>query len=211
MANADRLPHPKESKMIQFLDVINYYKSLSHQKEAIAYLQENIPQNILDRFTEIWRTPTEPESEPVDQQRHINRDGLELIKSSEGCVLYTYDDGVGVPTIGYGHTEGVEWGQTITQTQAEELLKQDLNYFEQEVSNLVTVPLTDNQFSALVSFAFNVGIGAFAESTLLRFLNQGDYIGASEQFGRWVNGGGEVMPGLVFRRSLERELFLTQE
>jgi lysozyme len=194
--------------MIQLLDVINYYKSLSHQKEAIAYLQENIPQNILEQFTEIWRTP---ESEPVSQHRQINHDGLELIKSSEGCVLYTYDDGVGIPTIGYGHTEGVEWGQTITQSESEQLLKQDLNYFEKEVTRLVTVPLTDNQFSALVSFAFNIGTGAFAESTLLRFLNRGDYITASEQFGRWVNGGGEVMPGLVFRRSLERELFLTQE
>jgi lysozyme len=198
--------------MIQLLDVINYYKSLDHQKEAIAYLQENIPQNILDRFTEIWRTP-EPELElkPADKHRQINRNGLELIKSSEGCVLQTYDDGVGVPTIGYGHTVGVIWGQTITQEQAEELLKQDLNYFEKEVTRLVTVLLTDNQFSALVSFNFNVGTGAFAESTLLRFLNQGDYIGASKQFGRWVNGGGKEMAGLVFRRSLERELFLTQE
>jgi lysozyme len=194
--------------MIQLLDVINYYKSLSHQKEAIAYLQENTPPNVLEQFTEIWRTP---KSEPVSQHRQINRDGLELIKSSEGCVLYTYDDGVGISTIGYGHTEGVEWGQTITQTQAEELLKQDLNYFEKEVTRSVTVPLTDNQFSALVSFAFNIGTGALTESTLLRFLNQGDYIGASQQFGRWVNGGGKEMAGLVFRRSLERELFLTQE
>jgi lysozyme len=198
--------------MIQLLDVINYYKSLDHQKEAIAYLQENIPQNILDKFTEIWRTlETETEPAAVSGHRQINRDGLELIKSSEGCVLYTYDDGVGIPTIGYGHTKGVTWGQTITQSEAEELLKQDLYYFEKEVTRLVTVPLTDNQFSALVSFAFNVGTGAFAESTLLRFLNDGDYIGASEQFGRWVNGGGKEMAGLVFRRSLERELFLTQE
>jgi GH24 family phage-related lysozyme (muramidase) len=190
--------------------LINYYKSLPHQKGAIAYLQENIPQNVLDQFTEIWRTP-EPAAMPADEHRQINHDGLELIKSSEGCVLYTYDDGVGVPTIGYGHTEGVEWGQTITQSEAEELLKQDLNYFEKEVTRLVTVPLNNNQFSALVSFTFNVGTGALAESTLLRFLNQGDYIGASQQFGRWVNGGGKEMAGLIFRRSLERELFLTQE
>jgi lysozyme len=194
--------------MIQLLDVINYYKSLDHQKEAIAYLQENIPQDVLEQFTEIWRTP---KPEPVSQHRQINRDGLELIKSSEGCILHTYDDGVGVPTIGYGHTEGVTWGQTITQTQAEELLKQDLNYFEQDVSSLLTVPVTDNQFAALVSLCYNIGTGAFAESTLLRFLNQGDYSGAAEQFGRWVNGGGKEMAGLIFRRSLERELFLTQE
>jgi GH24 family phage-related lysozyme (muramidase) len=203
--------------MIQFLDVINYYKSLSHQKEAIAYLQENIPQNVLDRFTEIWRTAeTEPEQAPepvaeVSQHRQINSDGLELIKSAEGCILYTYDDGVGVPTIGYGHTADVRWGQCISQEQAEAFLKEDLNYFEQDVAHLVTVPLTDNQFAALVSLCYNIGSGAFAGSTLLRFLNEGDYITAAEQFGRWNRGGGEVMPGLVARRSLERELFLTPD
>jgi lysozyme len=200
--------------MIQFLEVIKYYKSLPHQQEAIAYLQENIPQNVLDKFAEIWRTPKpEPEQTPevaeVSQHRQINRDGLELLKAAEGCILYTYDDGVGVPTIGYGHTAGVQWGQCISQEQAEELLRQDLNYFEQDVSELVKVPVTDNQFAALVSLCYNIGTGAFAGSTLLRFLNDGDYITAAEQFGRWNRGGGEVMPGLVTRRALERELFLT--
>jgi len=123
--------------------------------------------------------------------------------------LQTYDDGVGVLTIGYGHTQGVNWGQTITQLQAEELLKQDLNYFEQSVTTLVKVPLTENQFAALVSFTFNVGVGAFSESTLLRLLNQKDYRAAADQFQRWVNGGGKEMAGLVRRREAERTLFLT--
>jgi GH24 family phage-related lysozyme (muramidase) len=190
--------------MIQLLDVINYYKGLEHQKKAIAYLQNAIPKEILEKFTELWRTA------PKTQPNQINQSGLNLIKEFEGCILTTYDDGVGVPTIGYGHTLGVTWGQTITFAEAEQLLKEDLTYFENGVNELVKVPLTDNQFSALVSFAFNVGVGAFEESTLLRVLNQKDYDAASDQFLRWVNGGGKVMAGLVRRREAERNLFLSE-
>lgn len=72
------------------------------------------------------------------------------------------------------------------------------------------VPINENQFSALVSFAFNVGVGALEESTLLALLNSGDYIGASDQFRRWTNAGGGELPGLITRRKLERDLFLTK-
>jgi GH24 family phage-related lysozyme (muramidase) len=188
--------------MIQLLDVINYYKGLEHQKKAIAYLQNAIPKEILEKFSELWRT--------TPKHRQINQSGLNLIKEFEGIRLNTYDDGVGVPTIGYGHTLGVTWGQTITIAEAEQLLKEDLTYFENGVNELVKVPLTDNQFSSLVSFAFNVGVGAFEESTLLRVLNQKDYEAASDQFLRWVNGGGKVMAGLVRRREAEQNLFLTE-
>ncbi len=147
---------------ILLTDVIAYYKGLDHQKAAIAYLQDVTPKEVLDKFAELWRAaPTQ------SNHRQINKSGLNLLKEFEGCVLQAYDDGVGVPTIGYGHTENVTWGQTITQSQAEEFLKEDLNYFEKSITNLVKVPLTDNQFSALVCFAFNVGVGGLETSTLL--------------------------------------------
>jgi lysozyme len=191
--------------MIQLLDVIAYYRGLDHQKKAIAYLQNNIPKPVLEKFAKLWRDA--PKHKPKNRQ--INQAGLSLIKDFEGCVLSAYDDGVGVLTIGYGHTQGVTWGQTITQAQAEELLTEDLTYFENSVTNLVKVPLTDNQFAALVSFTFNVGVGAFTESTLLRLLNQSQYQAAAAQFLRWVNGGGKEMAGLVRRRKAEQDLFLT--
>jgi len=191
--------------MIQLLDVIAFYKGLNHQKKAIAYLQNNIPKPVLEKFADLWRASLK--ADPAHRQ--INQAGLNLIKDFEGCILQTYDDGVGVLTIGYGHTQGVTWGQTITQLQAEEILKQDLNYFEKSVTDLVKVPLTDNQFAALVSFTFNVGVGALTESTLLRSLNQSKYQTAADQFLRWVNGGGKEMAGLVRRREAERTLFLT--
>jgi len=202
----------KENNMIQILDVIEYYRNQPNQNEAIAYLQANIPQNVLVRFAEIWRKPEpkpEPESVNIIQQRKINKAGLYLLKEFEGLVLYTYDDGVGVPTIGYGHTKGVLWGMIISESQAEKFLKEDLEYFEAKVTEMVTVRLTENQYSAIVSLCYNIGEGALGGSTLMRLLNDGDYQGAANQFGRWINGGGNVMEGLVRMREAERELFLT--
>jgi GH24 family phage-related lysozyme (muramidase) len=136
--------------------------------------------------------------------------GVNLIKSFEGCVLHSYRDAVGVLTIGYGHTGNVKDGQTITQTQAEELLKGDLKRFEDGVNSLVKVKLNQNQFDALVSFSYNVGVGALKTSDLLEKLNKGDYTGASSEFARWCHAGGKVLKGLVLRREAERVLFLKQ-
>jgi lysozyme len=99
--------------------------------------------------------------------------------------------------------------QVITQATAIALLDRDLAEFEQGVSDLVQVPLTDNQYAALVSFTFNVGLGAFGSSTMLGYLNSGNYAAVGNQFGLWVNGGGRVLPGLVRRRQAELRLFLT--
>lgn len=138
----------------------------------------------------------------------INAAGLNLIKSFEGVRLRTYNDGVGVPTIGYGHTgPDVYYGLEITQARAEQLLVQDLKRFEDAVRRAVKVSLNDNQFAALVSFTFNVGEGALQSSTLLRLLNAGDYNGASAQFLRWSYAGGQQLPGLYRRRQAERALF----
>lgn len=137
----------------------------------------------------------------------ISKAGLDLIKQFEGLYLKAYRCPAGVPTIGYGHTAGVAMGQTITQQQADDYLRRDVRQFERAVARLVTVPLTQGQFDALVSFAFNLGEGALAQSTLLRMLNAGDYAGAAAQFDRWNKAGGRVLPGLVRRRAAERALF----
>lgn len=139
----------------------------------------------------------------------INEAGLNLIKDFEGCRLKAYLCPAGVWTIGYGHTQGVKPDMVINQLQAERFLRQDLKRFEDAVTSLVKVPITPNQFSALVSFAYNVGTGALYDSTLLRKLNKKDYKGAANEFLRWNKAGGKVLPGLTRRRLAEKDLFET--
>lgn len=160
--------------------------------------------------------PAPPPPKPGSSTEHINQDGLTIIKHFEGLELRAYQDSVGVWTIGYGHTAAagpptVYAGQVISEAEAEAILKRDLELFEDGVRDLVKVPVNSNQFSALVSFSFNVGLGALAESTLLRKLNAGDYQGAADEFPRWVKAGGQTLPGLVRRRDAERALFLSQD
>lgn len=140
---------------------------------------------------------------------NISQNGINLIKQFEGCVLHTYKDPTGVFTIGYGHTRGVKDGDKITQTEANNLLKGDLKTFSNGVTNLVKVSLNQNQFDALVSFAYNLGLGNLESSTLLSKLNHGDYAGASNEFPKWVHAGGVVLNGLVKRRKAEQALFDT--
>lgn len=139
----------------------------------------------------------------------ISEKGIELIKSFEGLRLEAYLDSVDVPTIGYGHTRGVKLGQTITQEQADALLEEDIHEFELAIQRLVHVNLTQNQFDALVSFTFNLGIGSLKQSTLLKKLNAGDITGAANEFNRWVYAGGKKLTGLVKRRSAERLMFIS--
>ena len=137
----------------------------------------------------------------------IGEKGLELIKSFEGLRLRAYLCPAKVWTIGYGHTGDVRGGQVITQSQADDLLKQDLRRFEIAVRKLAKVPLTQNQFDALVSFAYNVGEAALSRSTLLRKLNAGDLAGTKLEFAKWNKGGGKVLAGLTRRRADEANLF----
>lgn len=140
---------------------------------------------------------------------NISKKGIDLIKRFEGCRLKAYRCPAGVWTIGYGHTNNVRPDDIITQDDAEELLKRDLKVHEDNVKRVVKIALTQNQFDALVSFEYNVGYGAFANSTLLKLLNAGNYNAASKQFERWVYAGDRVLEGLVKRRKAERELFLS--
>ena len=140
----------------------------------------------------------------------ISTNGIDLICSFEGLRLKAYDDGVGVWTIGYGTTvingTKVKKGDTCTVEQAKSYMANDLKQFESAV-NQVKVPLNQNQYDALVSLAYNIGVSAFLNSTLFKKLNAKDYKGAAEQFPRWNRAGGKVMRGLTNRRSKERKLF----
>ncbi|UIM54092.1 lysozyme [Serratia marcescens] len=144
----------------------------------------------------------------------ISDDGMALIKRFEGLRLQAYQDSVGVWTIGYGWTQPVARrkvgaGMAIDVATAERLLVCGVAQFERGVERLVAVTITQGQFDALVSFAYNLGLRALENSTLLRRLNAGDRQGAADQFGRWVNAGGVRLDGLVARRAAERALFLT--
>lgn len=142
----------------------------------------------------------------------MNAAGIKLIKDFEGCKLKAYKDIVGVLTIGYGHTgPDVFEGQVITQEEAERLLRDDLEAFEVGVARLVKVALTENQYAALVSFAYNLGLGALGGSTLLKLLNKGDPEGAALEFTKWSHAGGRVVAGLVRRREAEKALFLQDD
>ena len=141
---------------------------------------------------------------------NLGEAGVALIREFEQCRLRAYkptpDD---VWTIGWGHTAGVRMGDTCTQEEADAWFAEDVVRFEQAVNAAVTVPLTQNEFDALVSFAYNVGVGAFRGSTLVRLLNNSDYEGAEKQFLRWTKQAGNELAGLVRRRNAERDLFNT--
>ena len=139
----------------------------------------------------------------------INKDGLELIKWFEGLSLKAYKCPANVWTIGYGHTGfDVSEGMLISTERAEELLKQDLEKFENIVNRGLKVEVTENQFSALVSLCYNIGGGAFLKSTALRKVNLLDFDGAVEGIKMWNKAGGRILAGLVNRRNAECILFV---
>ena len=134
--------------------------------------------------------------------------GIELIKHFEGCELEAYKCPAGVWTIGYGHIKGVHEGMTITEHQAEEMLKSELHEYEGYINDYVTVPLNQNQFDAMVSWVYNLGGGNLRASTLLKVLNAGEYDGVPAQMLRWNKAGGKVLEGLTRRRQAEADLFV---
>lgn len=146
--------------------------------------------------------------------RKVNKAGIELIKSFEGLRLSPYLCPAKIPTIGYGTTYYEDGKKVtmqdpdITETRAEELLVKHIETFAKEVEAVIKVSLTDNQFAALVSFAYNLGTPNLKSSTLLRKLNAGDYAGAANEFERWNKAGGKVLAGLTRRRQAEKALFL---
>jgi lysozyme len=136
--------------------------------------------------------------------------GFKMTESFEGLQLTAYKDVAGVWTNGYGNTHNVVPGTTITMEQAVSDRASNIEGSEFVVNRVVTVPLTQNQFDALVDFVFNLGSGNFQSSTLLRKLNSGDYAGASQEFPKWDHSGGVVVAGLTRRRLAEQALFNTK-
>ena len=146
----------------------------------------------------------------------ISQRGVDVIKRHEGLRLQAYRDAVGVVTIGYGHTRSARIGQVISPGDAEALLRADLDGFELGVARLVTRPIDQSQFDALVSFAFNVGLDIDADrraeglgdSTLLALVNAGRDLDAAIEFPKWNKAGGRPLLGLTRRRLAEAQLFL---
>ncbi|KYQ83468.1 lysozyme [Acinetobacter sp. NRRL B-65365] len=148
-----------------------------------------------------------------DYERSISKAGINLITSFEDLKLDAYDDGTGTWTIGFGTTvypDGirVQQGDHCTAEQAKSFFQHDLRRFQKAVNKAVLVTLSQNQFDALVSLSYNIGQNAFKNSTLLKYLNAGDYRAAADQFLVWNKGGGQILKGLVHRREVERTLFL---
>lgn len=145
----------------------------------------------------------------------ISPKGLEIIKQHEGFSATAYPDPGsknGLPwTIGYGHTATAKKGMRITRAKAEELLKQDVRWAERVVERHIKVPLNQNQFDALTSFAFNVGEKQFKGSSVCKEANKGNHAKVPSRLALWIKNDGSVMPGLVKRRGQEGELYMTPE
>ena len=144
----------------------------------------------------------------------VSDDCIKMIKHHEGVRLKPYKDPIGLWTVGVGHLIGdgktlpIEWFRTFTMDEVDELLKKDLQRFERGVLRLCPNHLTQSRFDALVSFAFNVGLGNLQASTLRQKHNRGDVLGAAKEFLRWNKAGGKVFRGLTIRRQDESNLYL---
>lgn len=155
-----------------------------------------------------------PKLDTQDKQKYsLSDNGMKLLEQFEGLRLEAYLDSASIYTIGYGtikYPDGrkVKKGDKITKAQAKEYKLHDLKEFESTVNTSVKVALTQNQYDALVSLSYNIGSGAFKNSTLLKKLNNGDYKGAADQFLVWNKVNSKRVQGLVNRREAERNLFL---
>jgi lysozyme len=141
----------------------------------------------------------------------ISKEGVCLIKRFEGCKLEAYYDAVNVLTIAYGRTKGVKAGDTCTQEQADAWLEEELQEYGGYVNEAVNVPLSQNQFDALVSWTYNLGPSNLNKSTMLKVLNNGEYEEVPAQMRRWNKAGGKVLEGLTRRRNAESLLFEGKE
>lgn len=143
----------------------------------------------------------------------ISENGLKFIKGFEGEILHVYDDGYGYPTGGVGHLikpeDHLKLGDKVSQAQSDAWLKKDLAGCVKIVNDFVSRPVTQNQFDAMVSLAFNIGIGGFKKSSVLSLVNQGSFKAASNRFGLWIHSNGKISKGLIRRRAAEAKLFLT--
>lgn len=136
-----------------------------------------------------------------------SKDGAALTEQFESCRLEAYQDSVGVWTIGWGHTGGIQEGDTCTQEMADQWLQNDIKEAESAVNAHLKVPVNQHIFDSVVDLAFNIGTGNFDGSTLLKDINAGDFKAAVEEFEKWDFAGGKVVAGLLRRRLAEKEEF----
>ena len=143
----------------------------------------------------------------IRNKMKISENGLELIKKFEGCETTAYQDSVGVWTIGFGHTKGVEEGQTCSIEDAESMLANEMDEYEGYINNMVKVDLQQHEFDALVAWVYNLGPTNLGESTMLKVLNGGQFDRVPEEMNRWTRAGGKILEGLVRRRQAESLMF----
>ena len=147
-------------------------------------------------------------SEPWVNHLSISPAGRALIESFEGLKLEAYQDCRGIWTIGYGHTGCVKEGDTCTQAQADAWQASDAAFVANVLNSQLAVEVSQNQFDALGSLAYNIGVGHFLASTLFALLQKGDFAGAAEQFEKWSFANGKWVDGLHRRRLAEKQMFL---
>ncbi len=147
----------------------------------------------------------------------LSEAGEALIKEFESCRLEAYQDSVGIWTIGWGHIHGVKKGDKITQEEADAIFDAEIEMYIDGVNSMLKVEVTQGQFDAMVSLAYNVGLDmdlddvaeGLGDSTLLKKVNRKDFAGAAEEFPKWNKAGGQVLNGLTRRRMAERAMFLS--
>lgn len=187
-----------------------------------------MPRNKSAIFSEFWSKCNNTKHSPISincltvmrrvsallnlrRKMNISEEGKNLIKKFEGCELEAYKCAAGVWTIGYGHIKTAKEGMTISQSYADELFDGEIVEYEDYVNTAVTVPLSQNQFDAIVSWVFNLGNGNLRASTMLKVINSGDHAGVPAQIKRWNKAGGKVLEGLVRRREAEALLYEGKE
>jgi len=153
------------------------------------------------------KQPKLKKTELGENNMKISQEGIALIKVFEGCKLQSYKCAADVWTIGYGHTKSVAEGQEITQEEADSILLDDLEIYEEAVLKAVEVPLHQHQFDALVSWTFNLGGANLNASTMLKVINKAEYEDVPAQIKRWNKASGKVLQGLIRRREAEALLF----
>ena len=192
----------------------HHYVMVLHEHQANPHVHLSVKAESIDgkrlnpRKTDLhrWRE-TFAENTPGWLMRKVTEEGLNLIKRFEGFSPTIYICPAGYPTVGYGHGvlthEQDQFAAGITPAQATELLRKDVRIAERAVLRLISVPLTDGQFDALVSFTFNLGAGALQRSTLRRKVNRGEQESVPAELMKWVWAAGKRMPGLIRRRRAE--------
>jgi len=143
----------------------------------------------------------------------VTAEGIALIRRCEGFRATAYRDAVGVWTVGYGHTSmagppAVTAGLTVSRAEAEAILARDVESFARGVAGAIRTEINDRQFSALVSFAYNVGLANFHRSSVLKAVNAGDFAAVPRRLQLWTRAGDKVLPGLVTRRAAEAAMFI---